>query len=308
MTPGLPSELEAIRARQPDLTQALKGVERAAATDATILILGEPGSGRSYVARAIHAGSPRVDEPLVEVDPSATPAALFEGELFGWRRGAFSGAERDHDGRVARAGGGTLLFDPVEALPLELQPKLLRLLSERSWTPLGGRERTSDVRFLAVGSDDLEQRVGVGAFRADLFYRLAVVSFVIPPLRNRHRDLEVLVEQVGFDVARRLGREWCGLAPASERWMRTYAWPGNVRELRNRIEQAMILQSGAGRLVVDAPREADRWPAPRTLREVECDEIRRALAHTAGHQGRAAELLGISRKALWEKRKRLGLG
>jgi DNA-binding NtrC family response regulator len=301
------SALETIRALQPDLGRALEGVERAAATDATILILGEPGTGRSHLARAIHAASPRAGEPLVEVDPSATPAALFEGELFGWRRGAFSGAERDHDGRVARAGAGTLLFDPVEGLPLELQPKLLRLLSERSWTPLGGRERTSAVRFLAVGSEDLEQRVGAGAFRADLYYRLAVVSFRLPPLRDRHRDFEVLFELVGRDVARRLGREWSELSPATERWMRSYAWPGNLRELRNRIEQALILGRATGRLEVEPPREADRWPAPRTLREVECDEIRRALAHTAGHQGHAAELLGISRKALWEKRKRFGL-
>ncbi len=301
------SDFETIHVLLPDLRSAVKGIDRAAATDATILILGEPGTGRSHLARAIHAESPRVEEPLVEVDPSATPAALFEGELFGWRRGAFSGAERDHDGRVARAGVGTLLFDPVEALPLELQPKLLRLLAERSWTPLGGRERSSNVRFLAVGSEDLQQRVEAGAFRADLYYRLAVVSFHLPPLRDRHRDFDALFELVGPDVARRLGRKWPGLSPASERWMRAYSWPGNLRELRNRLEQALILQSEPGPLVVEAPREADRWPAPRTLRDVERDEIRRALAHTAGHQGRAAELLGISRKALWEKRKRLGL-
>lgn len=292
----------------PNLTAATSGITRAASTDATVLILGEAGSGRSALARAVHASSPRRDAPLVEVDPSATPVALFEGELFGWKRGAFSGAESAHEGRVARAQGGALLFDPVEALPLEIQPKLLRLLAERSWTPLGGRESSADLRFLAVGEQDLPQRVEAGFFRADLFYRLDVLSFVVPPLRARRDDLPVLVNRIGADLAARLGRPWTYLTRPTWHWMETYSWPGNLRELRNTLERALVLQRDvkAG-LSPPPPEGATRWPAPKTLEQVEYDEIAKALAHTAGHQGEAARLLGISRKSLWERRRRYGI-
>jgi DNA-binding NtrC family response regulator len=301
------TELAELATTFPDLSAALPGVAHAAATDATILILGESGTGRTRLARAVHAASRRATRPLVEVDPAATPVGLFEGELFGWRRGAFSGAENHHDGKVARAGDGTLLFDPVEALPLEVQPKLLRLLSERTWAPLGGREQPADLRFLAVASADLADRVAAGAFRADLFWRLDVVTYTVPPLRNRPHDLPELVERLGRDLCARFGRSWPGIAPAAAEWMRRHAWPGNLRELRNVLERAVILHRGEAPLDPPAPAGATKWPAPRRLDEVERAEIVIALAHTAGHQGRAAELLGISRKALWEKRRRFGV-
>lgn len=290
---------------QPALGEALRGAERAAATDAPLLILGEPGTGRSTLARAFHAASPRAGGPLVEVDPGAIPSPLFESELFGYRAGAFTGAARSGEGRVAQAEGGTLLLDHVEELPLAAQPKLLRLLAERRYAPLGGAETAADVRFLAVGSEDLPGRVERGAFRPDLFYRLEVVTFRLPPLRDRRRDLPAIVDHLLADLGDRLGRPGLALAPPAREWILEHPWPGNLRQLRNVLERGAIL---AGDGPVDPPPPADLADGrPRPLIEVEKEQIRNALAYTRGHQGRAADLLGISRKALWEKRKRYGI-
>jgi DNA-binding NtrC family response regulator len=289
----------------PALGEALTGAERAAATDAPVLILGEPGTGRSTLARAFHAASPRAGGPLVEVDPGAIPSTLFESELFGYEAGAFTGAQQAVVGRVAQAGSGTLLLDHVEELPLAAQPKLLRLLAERRFAPLGGREVAADARFLAVGADDLPRRVERGAFRPDLFYRLEVVTFRLPPLRERRRDLPAILEHLLADLGDRLGRPGLALAPAAHGWMLDHPWPGNLRQLRNVLERGAIL---AGTGVVDPPPPEGLFDGrPRPLLEMEIEQIRNALAYTRGHQGRAAALLGISRKALWEKRKRYGI-
>jgi len=288
----------------PSLAQALDGARRVAATDAPILILGEPGTGRTAVARALHAASPRAGGPLVAVDPGAVPASLFESELFGFRAGAFTGAGVASAGRVGRAEGGTLLLDHVEGLPLAAQPKLLRLLAERRYAPLGEGERAADVRFIAIGPADLRRRVERGAFRPDLFYRLEVVAFELPPLRRRREELPRVAEILLADLGERFGRR-AGLAPSALEWMERHDWPGNLTELRNLLERELILSEGDE---IDPPPPRGVVGAePRTLREVEEAEIRRALAYTRGHQGRAAELLGISRKALWAKRKRLGI-
>lgn len=287
------------------LAAALPGAERAAASDVPVLVLGEPGSGRSTLARAFHAASPRAAGPLVEVDPAAFPSSLFESELFGYRAGAFTGAERDVEGRVARARGGSLLLDQVEELPLAVQPKLLRLLAERRYAPLGGPELDADVRFLAIGAEDLPARAARGLFRSDLFYRLEVLSYRVPPLRERRPELPALAERMLADLAERLGRPRPELARGALDWMLEHPWPGNLRQLRNVLERGLLL-AGAG--PIDPPRpEGGGGERPRRLIEVEEEQIRRALAYTRGHQGRAAELLGISRKALWEKRKRLGI-
>ncbi|MEM9554416.1 MAG: sigma 54-interacting transcriptional regulator [Acidobacteriota bacterium] len=300
----IPSALEDLLRDAPDLRAALPGIERAAAVDAPVLLLGEPGSGRTTLARAVHQASRRASGPLVEVDPGVVPASLFESELFGHRAGAFTGAAGDVAGRVERAERGSLVLDHVEELPLSLQPKLLRLLAEHAYTPLGGRERQADVRFLALGADDLERRVERGTFRADLFYRLEVLAFSLPPLRRRRRDLPALIDRLLADLAERFGRPLPRLDTADRRWMLEHPWPGNLRQLRNVLERALVIAEGDV-LEVEPPTDSDS--APRPLAEVERDEIRRALAHTRGHQGRAAALLGISRKALWEKRKRYGL-
>ena len=289
----------------PVLAECLRGIDRAAASDAPVLVLGESGTGRSRLARALHQASPRRTEPLVEVDPGAVPTTLFESELFGYRPGAFTGAETATTGRVTLAEGGTLVLDHIEELPATVQPKLLRFLAERRFTPLGGREREADVRIIAIGSKDLRQRVERGTFRGDLFYRLEVLAFELPPLRDRLAELPDLCDVLLDDLAHRFGRRRPRLRSRDLDWMGRYGWPGNLRQLRNLLERAMVVEEGKV-LALEPPVDAVEGP-PRTLRQVEDETIRRALAFTRGHQGRAAELLGISRKALWEKRRRLGI-
>ena len=289
----------------PALAESLRGIERAAATAVPVLLLGEPGSGRSTVARALHGASPRAAGPLVEVDPGSIPSTLFESEFFGYRAGAFTGAERSGEGRVARAEGGTLVLDHVEELPLPAQPKLLRLVAERRYAPLGGAEVEADVRFVAIGSEDLPRRVAREAFRADLFYRLEVLAFRVPPLRERRADLPAVLDHLLADLGERFGYPGPALASRARAWMLEHPWPGNLRQLRNTLERGLILADGGP--VDPQPPEGLLETRPRPLLEMEKEQIRNALAYTRGHQGRAAELLGISRKALWEKRRRYGI-
>ena len=212
----------------------------------------------------------------------------------------------------------------MEELPLGAQPKLLRLVSEGVYAPLGGRERRADARFLTIGAEDLRERVRRGAFREDLFYRLEVLAFRVPPLRERPEDLPGLIDRLLADLAERFGRAEAELSERAREWMVRYPWPGNLRQLKNLVERELILtsqgtspgaadgapgqgQAQEGPLVLDPAPPAGAGAPPRPLAEMEAEEIRRALAYTRGHQGRAAELLGISRKALWEKRKRYGL-
>lgn len=296
--------LRGLLADAPDLTAALPGIERAAASEAPLLVVGESGTGRSTLARAIHAASSRSAGPLVEVDAASLPSSLFESELFGYRAGAFTGAETSREGRVARAEGGSLVLDHLEELPLGIQPKLLRLVAERRYAPLAGTEREAHVRFIALAAEDLPRRVDRGLFRADLYYRLEVLAFRLPPLRQRRRDLPGAVERLLADLGERVGRPGIELAPEARDWIVEHSWPGNLTQLRNVLERALVLHED-GPLRPQPPEGGGQ--RPRTLLEVEVAEIRRALAYTRGHQGRAAELLGISRKALWEKRKRYGI-
>ncbi|HEV8581333.1 MAG TPA: sigma 54-interacting transcriptional regulator [Thermoanaerobaculia bacterium] len=305
MIAGSPLSLPRLLLDFPALAESLRGIDRAAATEAPILLLGEPGSGRSTVARAVHGASPGAAGPLVEVDPGSVPSSLFESELFGYRAGAFTGAEQAREGRVARAESGTLVLDHVEELPLPAQPKLLRLVAERRYAPLGGQEVEAHVRFIAIGSEDLPRRVAREAFRADLFYRLEVLAFRIPPLRERRPDLPAVLDHLLADLGERFGHPKPVLAPRARAWMLQHLWPGNLRQLRNTLERGLILAGGGP---VDPPQpEGLLETRPRPLLEVEKEQIRNALAYTRGHQGRAAELLGISRKALWEKRRRYGI-
>lgn len=308
MTSGSPFSLAHLLSDFPVLSGSLRGLERAAASDAPVLLLGEPGSGRSILARAIHGASPRSEGPRVEMDPGAVPSTLFESELFGYRPGAFTGADQANEGRVAQAEGGTLVLDHVEELPLPAQPKLLRLIAERRYSPLGGREMPVDLRFLAIGPEDLRQRVDSGAFRPDLFFRLEVLTFRVPPLRERRDELPRIVELLLADLAIRFGVAAPPLAPRAAAWMAEHPWPGNLRQLRNVLERALILGTGAAGAPLDPePERRSGEERPRTLLEIEVESIRGALAYTRGHQSAAAELLGISRKALWEKRKRYGI-
>ena len=298
------TSLDSLVASSPALKSTFLSAARAAETDAPILILGEAGSGRTTFARALHGVSARSLGALVEIDIGLIPSTLFESEFFGHRAGAFTGADSSVEGKVALADGGTLLLDHVEEIPIAAQPKLLRLLAEQRYTPLGGRETRANVRFLGIGSEDLPQRVTRGAFRKDLFYRMEVVTVRLPPLRQRKEDLEPLLDSFLDDLRDRFGLDRLELTTTAQRWMRDYSWPGNLRELRNVLERALILQ-GTGPL--DPPSPAMRDGRPESLADLEKKNIVRTLAYTRGHQGRAAELLGISRKTLWEKRRRYGI-
>lgn len=288
----------------PALGAALPGIARAAQSEAPVLIVGEAGSGRSLLAQLLHRASRRASGPLVEADLATIPSDLFESELFGHRPGAFTGAALENPGRVGRAAEGTLVLDHVEELPLTVQPKLLRLLSEGTYSPLGGGERRADVRVISIAEPGLPERVERGAFREDLFYRIEVLSFRIPPLRERRADLPELVDSLLDDLCSRIGREPVTLSDRALEWMSEYHWPGNIRQLRNVLERELVLPHG-GELDPEAPNAAERTPVP--LEVVEREHIERVLRHTRGHQGRAAELLGISRKTLWDKRRRYGL-
>ncbi|HEY4597249.1 MAG TPA: sigma 54-interacting transcriptional regulator, partial [Thermoanaerobaculia bacterium] len=256
----------------PALAESLRGVDRAAPTEAPVLILGEPGSGRSTLARALHGASSRAAGPLTEVDPGAIPSTLFESEFFGYRPGAFSGADVPSEGRVARAEGGTLVLDHVEELPLPSQPKLLRLVAERRYAPLGGAERVADVRFVAIGSEDLPRRVARETFRPDLFYRLEVLAFRVPPLRERRADLPAVLDHLLADLGERFGVRAPTLAPRARAWMLEHPWPGNLRQLRNVLERGLILAEGGP---VDPPQPAGLFETrPRPLIEVEKEQIR----------------------------------
>ena len=300
----LGAALDDLLASSPSLAGPLRGAARGAASEAPVLILGEPGSGRSTLARALHGASRRAAGPLVEVDVAVGPPDLFESELFGHRAGAFTGAAGDHAGRVERAAGGTLVLDHVEEMPLATQAKLLRLLSEGRYAPVGGDDRAADARFMAIAAADLERRVETGVFRRDLFYRLEVLTLYLPPLRRRLGDLDRLIVALLADLEQRFERPGLELAPAAREWMGRYPWPGNLRELRNLLQRAVLSQPDRR---LDPPPPRGGSGRPRTLEEVERREIERALAWARGHQGRAARLLGISRKTLWQKRRRYGL-
>lgn len=296
--------LDALVASSIGLGSALRGVERAAASEAPVLVLGEPGTGRSLLAQLLHRESRRAGGPCVEADLAAIPGELFESELFGHRAGAFTGAQIDSPGRVGRAQRGTLVLDHVEEIPLASQPKLLRLVAERRFAPLGGSEQKADVRIVSIGPSDLADRVVRGSFREDLYYRLEVLTYRLPPLRQRREDLPQAVQLLLEDLCARQRRAVPRVSERALEWMGGYSWPGNLRQLRNVLERSLVLPDGE---LLDPDPPPDLEAAPRTLAVVERAEIERALRHTRGHQGKAAELLGISRKTLWEKRRRYDL-
>ncbi len=292
---------------------------RVAVTEAPVLITGETGSGKEVLARAIHGWSRRANGPFVKLNCAALPEGLVESELFGHRRGAFSGAIANRPGRFSVANGGTLLLDEIGDLPAGAQAKLLRVLQEGSFEPVGSDETVRvDVRILAATHVDLELAIEQRRFREDLFYRLNVLSLHVPPLRERSEDLGRLSREILADIARRTGRGPWQLPPGALERLRAYPWPGNVRELVNALERAVALAQD-GELRVNVPEIRKGLGARRgaggpghleTLEEVERRHVQRVLEATGGKlygPGGAAEVLGLKPSTLQSRMKKLGI-
>jgi NtrC-family two-component system response regulator AlgB len=299
---------------EPAVTGALDVAFRAAATDATVLLRGESGTGKGVLARAIHARSPRAGRPFITVHCPSLSAELLESELFGHARGAFTGAVAETEGKVAAAEGGTLFLDEIGDLPVALQPKLLRFLQERAYERVGEtKTRHGDVRLVAATNRDLATEVAVGRFREDLFYRLNVIEVTLPPLRERRRDIRPLAEHLLRFFARQIGKSMTGLTGEAWAALERHPWPGNLRELRNVIERALILAAGPEVGLCDLPAQLGAPPARRveiggavTLDDLEAEHIRRVLASSSSLDD-AAQTLGIDPSTLYRKRKRYGL-
>lgn len=289
-------------------------LDRVADTDTTVLLTGESGTGKEVVARAIHRQSRRRDGPFIAINCAATPAALLESELFGHARGAFTDAKDKHDGLLVQAHGGTLLLDEIGDMPLDLQPKLLRVLQERTVRPLGGRtEIAVDVRIIASTNRDLEVAMDERRFREDLYFRISVVHVELPPLRAREADILPLAQRFLQQFAERLARPVTGLSPAAAEKLLAYAWPGNVRELRNAIERAVALTRFDVLAVEDLPEKVRSYQPSHvvvagddptelvSLEELEKRYMQRVLVAVGGNKAAAARILGIERKTLYRK-------
>jgi len=303
-----------LQTEEPTMREALDVAFKTAATEATILIRGESGTGKGVVARAIHARSQRAGGPFVTVHCPSLSAELLESELFGHVQGAFTGAVRDTIGKVAVAEGGTLFLDEIGDLPLALQPKLLRLLQERCYERVGETQtRASSVRVLAATNRNLEAEIAAGRFREDLYYRLNVIEIIVPPLRERADDILPLADHLLHFFARQNGKHIAGFGEVARQAIRTYSWPGNVRELRNAVERAAILAnedlvapSNLPAQIIRGERAGAALPDSMTLEQLEAEHIRRVLATTATIED-AALKLGIDPSTLYRKRKRYGI-
>jgi NtrC-family two-component system response regulator AlgB len=303
-----------LETREPAQKQALETAFKAAASEASILLRGESGTGKGVVARAVHARSPRAAGPFVTVACPSLSAELLESELFGHVKGAFTGAVRDTVGRVAAAEGGTLFLDEIGDLPPPLQPKLLRLLQEKRYERVGeARTRACDIRVVAATNHDLEAEVAAGRFREDLLYRLNVIEVTLPPLRRRPADVLPLADTLLGFFSRQTGKPLEGFTDEARAALERYPWPGNVRELRNAVERGVILAAGPRVGLADLPVQVGAPTRPGvevggrvTLDELEAEHVRRILAATPTIE-EAAGVLGIDPSTLYRKRKRYGL-
>ena len=312
----------------PQLKQVSLALHRAAATDTTVLLEGESGTGKELFARALHALSPRADGPFVAINCAAIPETLLETELFGHEKGAFTGASARKPGKFELAHRGTLFLDEIGELPLSLQPKILRALEEKQFERVGGTLPLKvDVRVVAATNRHLKAAVAARQYREDLFFRLSVFPIVIPPLRERARDIITLARYFIDRFCRELNKPPLGLSPSAEEDLLAYPWPGNVRELQNCIERAAILTEGDTihsrhlNLSFRAPaveEDVSPWSqidlsgtlaeaSRRVIGEVERRKIEQALKEAAGNRNRAAEMLQISYKMLVSKLKDYGL-
>jgi two-component system, NtrC family, response regulator AtoC len=314
----------------PQMQEVYKVIDKVADTPSTVLIMGESGTGKELVASALHGASSRRDKPFIKINCAAIPHNLIESELFGYERGAFTGAVTSKPGRFELADGGTLFLDEIGEIPTEAQVKLLRVLQESEFERVGGIKTTKvDVRLVAATNRDLQAEIEAGRFRKDLYYRLAVVPVVLPPLRDRHSDIPLLVSHFTDKYNRKLNKRMEGIADEALALLQAYSWPGNIRELENLIERVLLFADGPLITVKDLPeavRQVSVPPPPvaaaaeptagegglkdivrQKAAELERDLITKALEETGGNVTRAARLLQISRKSLQTKMKEFGL-
>ena len=299
----------------PAMRKVLQDVQFVAGTDATVLLLGETGSGKELIARALHNRGARQQKVMVKVNCAALPANLIESELFGHEKGAFTGAVSQKRGRFELADGGTIFLDEIGEMPLEAQTKLLRVLQEQEFERIGGsRTIKVDVRVIAATNRDLAQEVRDGAFRADLFYRLNVFPIAVPPLRDRLEDIPLLTRHFVRLFSDRMGKRIRSISQKAHDLLQSYEWPGNVRELANILERAVIICQGSvlheGHLAFEKDFGGEVESALPTMIEAERRLIRQALDRTggvlSGPEG-AASLLGMNRSTLWSRMRKLGI-
>lgn len=294
------------------LVEIYKTISRVAPTDALVLIEGETGTGKELIARMLHVNSRRSSMPFVPVDCASLAPSLVESELFGAMRGAYTGADRDRTGVFEAANGGTVFLDEIGEIDLNFQLKLLRFLQEKEIRPLGSaRPRKVDVRVVAATNRDLRRMVEEGKFREDLYYRLDVVRIQVPPLRERHGDIPLLVGAFLRRYNERYGLD-ARVTESGMKMLSRMTWPGNIRQLQHMMERLVILAPG-GRITEDAVEDAIRSSNPKdvpgeSLADLEADQIKKVLSATAGNKSQAARILGIERKTLYRKLERMGLG
>jgi DNA-binding NtrC family response regulator len=291
------------------MREAVGLAERVSSTDANVLITGESGVGKDLLASFIHSRSRRATQPFVKIDCATLPGELLEAELFGWERGAFTGAIEARAGRLEAAQKGTIVLDEIAHLSTDAQAKLLRVIESRQFERLGGRKTIKlDARLLALTNVDLDAAVAAGRFREDLFYRLNVIRIRVPPLRERKDDLSKLIEHFLKHYAAKHGCSVQRLAPEAKATLEAYDYPGNARELANIIERAVIVADGKRLEEQDLPAGLkaavsveQRKATPQSLAELEAAYIAETLAATGGNKTQCARILGISRKNLYEK-------
>jgi two-component system, NtrC family, response regulator HydG len=287
-------------------------VMQASPSTANVLLLGESGTGKELLARAIHEHSPRANGPFVPVNCAALPESILEAELFGYEKGAFTGAVQRHDGRFVQADGGTLFLDEIGEIPTHVQVKLLRVLQEGEIERLGGRTMKVDLRLVAATNQDLRAAVREGRFREDLYYRLNVIAVPIPPLRDRRDDIPLLAEHFLQLYAARNNRTLSGFSRAAADAMSRYDWPGNVRELENAVERAVVLSRGSALELDDLPSEVRgggmqgdgrslSFAVGTPLEEIERRVIHATLAHVGGDKRLCAQLLGIATRTIYRR-------
>ncbi|ALN74978.1 sigma-54 dependent transcriptional regulator [Aureimonas sp. AU20] len=305
----------------PAMQDVTKAIAEVAPSRTTVLVTGESGTGKEVVARAIHFNGPRRGKPFVAVNAAAIPEQLLESEFFGHVKGAFTGASANRVGRFAQADGGTLFLDEIGDMPLALQAKILRVLQERQFEPVGSSHtRHVDVRIVAATNRNLGAMVAEGTFREDLFYRLAVFPIALPPLRERREDIPLLLRRFAEEIGPQVGRRAVSFSPEAEALLMRYDWPGNIRELQNCVERSLLSSRGSTIGAGDLPPYVEQRPAAAregfdsfpmdldaALDGFERARILAALKETNGVQVEAARLLGISERSLWHRIKKQGI-